>query len=431
MSAAEPLAGAAVAGGARSRCSGGMPLSIRFALGFLLLMVVVSLLAPVIAPYDFATQNLARRLRPPVFWGGEWAYVLGTDHLGRDILSRLIYGIRTSIAIALAGTLIGAAIGTVLGYVAARRRGWLDDVIMMMVDVQAALPAFFIAIAFIALVGSNLLIFVVLVSLEGWERYTRLVRGLVISEQAALYVRAVKALGATAHRVNLRHVPADLRPPQEPLDPVRYLSNRSSGKQGFALAQAALDLGARVSLVVGATAAALSTPTGAERTDVETAAQMAEAVLELSRVADVLIMAAAVADFRPRQVQAHKIKKGALPRIELEHTQDILLAVAEQRRRVGRPAVVVGFAAESEDLLKNAQEKLERKRLSMIVANDISAPDAGFAVDTNRVTLLLPGGVVEPLPLMRKQEVAEVVLARVVGLLQAEAARGGFPLPSG
>ncbi len=218
---------------------------------------------------------------------------------------------------------------------------------------------------------------------------------------------------------------------QEPLDPVRYLSNRSSGKQGFALAQAALDLGARVSLVVGATAAALSTPTGAERTDVETAAQMAEAVLELSRVADVLIMAAAVADFRPRQVQAHKIKKGALPRIELEHTQDILLAVAEQRRRVGRPAVVVGFAAESEDLLKNAQEKLERKRLSMIVANDISAPDAGFAVDTNRVTLLLPGGVVEPLPLMRKQEVAEVVLARVVGLLQAEAARGGFPLPSG
>lgn len=139
MSAAEPLAGAAVASSARSRFADGMPLGIRLALGFLLLMVVASLLAPAIAPYDFATQNLARRLRPPVFWGGDWAYVLGTDHLGRDILSRLIYGIRTSIAIALAGTLIGAAIGTVLGYVAARRRGWLDDVIMMMVDVQAAL----------------------------------------------------------------------------------------------------------------------------------------------------------------------------------------------------------------------------------------------------------------------------------------------------
>nr|WP_243454853.1 bifunctional phosphopantothenoylcysteine decarboxylase/phosphopantothenate--cysteine ligase CoaBC [Meiothermus sp. CFH 77666] len=214
-----------------------------------------------------------------------------------------------------------------------------------------------------------------------------------------------------------KHVVVSAGGTQEPLDPVRYLSNRSSGKQGFALAQAALDLGARVSLVVGATAAPLSTPTGAERTDIETAAQMAEAVLELSRVADVLIMAAAVADFRPRQVQAHKIKKGALPRIELEHTQDILLAVAEQRRRVGRPAVVVGFAAESEKLLENAQDKLERKGLSMIVANDISARDAGFAVDTNRVSLLLPGGVVEHLPLMTKSEVAEAVLARVVGLL--------------
>lgn len=214
-----------------------------------------------------------------------------------------------------------------------------------------------------------------------------------------------------------KHVVVSAGGTQEPLDPVRYLSNRSSGKQGFALAQAALDLGARVSLVVGATAAALSTPAGAERTNVETAAQMAEAVLELSRTADVLIMAAAVADFRPRQVQAQKIKKGALPQVELEPTPDILLAVAEQRRQVGRPAVVVGFAAESEKLLENAQDKLERKNLSMIVANDISAPDAGFAVDTNRVLLLLPGGVVEHLPLMTKSEVAEAVLAWVVRLL--------------
>ncbi|MCX7739684.1 MAG: bifunctional phosphopantothenoylcysteine decarboxylase/phosphopantothenate--cysteine ligase CoaBC [Meiothermus sp.] len=214
-----------------------------------------------------------------------------------------------------------------------------------------------------------------------------------------------------------KHVGVSAGGTQEPLDPVRYLTNRSSGKQGFALAQAALDLGARVSLVVGATAAALSTPTGAERTDVQTAAQMAEAVLGLSREADVLIMAAAVADFRPRQVQAHKIKKGALPRLELEHTQDILMAVAEQRWRVGRPAVVVGFAAESERLLENAQDKLERKGLSMIVANDISAPDAGFAVDTNRVSLVLPGGVVEHLPLMTKDEVAGEVLRRVVSLL--------------
>ena len=222
-----------------------------------------------------------------------------------------------------------------------------------------------------------------------------------------------------------RHVVVSAGGTQEPLDPVRYLTNRSSGKQGFALAQAALDLGARVSLVAGATAALLPTPAGAERTDVETAAQMAEAVLELSQQADVLIMAAAVADFRPREVRAHKIKKEreALLSLELEPTPDILLAVAEGRRRVGRPAVVVGFAAESERLLENAQDKLERKGLSMIVANDISAPDAGFAVDTNRVLLLLRDRlasvhpVVEPLPLMTKSEVAEAVLARVVGLL--------------
>ncbi len=215
-----------------------------------------------------------------------------------------------------------------------------------------------------------------------------------------------------------KHVVVSAGGTQEPLDPVRYLTNRSSGKQGFALAQAALDLGARVSLVVGATAAALPTPTGAERTDVETAAQMAEAVLRLCREADVLIMAAAVADFRPRQVRAHKIKKEReAPQLELEPTPDILLAVAEERRHLGRPAVVVGFAAESEKLRENAQDKLERKSLSMIVANDISAPDAGFAVDTNRVLLLLPGGVVEPLPLMTKGEVAAAVLARVVQLL--------------
>lgn len=222
-----------------------------------------------------------------------------------------------------------------------------------------------------------------------------------------------------------KHVVVSAGGTQEPLDPVRYLTNRSSGKQGFALAQAALDLGARVSLVVGATAAALPTPIGAERTDVETAAQMAEAILGLCQEADVLIMAAAVADFRPRQVRIHKIKKEreAPPQLELEPTPDILLAVAEERRRMGRPAVVVGFAAESEKLRENAQDKLERKGLSMIVANDISAPDAGFAVDTNRVLLLLPGGVVEPLPLMTKGEVAAAVLARVVGLL-VEGAQG-------
>ncbi len=190
-----------------------LPWSIRFALIFLLAMALLSLLAPLVAPYDFATQNLAKRLRPPVFWGGEWSYPLGTDHLGRDILSRLIYGIRTSIAIALAGTLIGAVLGSALGYAASRFRGPVDAVIMMLVDVQAALPAFFVALACVALVGSNILIFIVLVSLEGWERYARLVRGLALSEQASGYVRAVRGLGATRLRTDLRHVLPNIAAP--------------------------------------------------------------------------------------------------------------------------------------------------------------------------------------------------------------------------
>jgi peptide/nickel transport system permease protein len=183
-----------------------LPWGIRFAAGFLLFLVAVAILAPLIAPYDFATQNLAKRLHPPAFWGGEWRYPLGTDHLGRDVLSRLIYGIRTSIMIAFAGTLLGAMLGTLLGYIASRRRGIVDESIMMLVDIQAALPAFFIALACIALVGSNIWIFIILVSLEGWERYTKLVRGLVISEQASGYIRAVKGLGASQLTVDLRHV---------------------------------------------------------------------------------------------------------------------------------------------------------------------------------------------------------------------------------
>jgi peptide/nickel transport system permease protein len=174
--------------------------------GFLLLMLLVSLLAPVIAPYDYAAQNLARRLSPPVFMGGDWSYPLGTDNLGRDILSRLLYGIRTSVAIAIAGTLIGALVGTLLGWIASLRRGLVDEGIMMLVDVQAALPAFFVAIACIALVGNNLWVFVLLVGLEGWERYARLVRGLVLTEKGKNYVVALDGLGASRWRIDASHV---------------------------------------------------------------------------------------------------------------------------------------------------------------------------------------------------------------------------------
>ena len=202
---------------------------------------------------------------------------------------------------------------------------------------------------------------------------------------------------------------------QEPIDPVRYISNRSSGKQGFALAQAALDRGAEVTLIAGPVA--LTTPVGARRVDVTTTAEMAGAALSACADAHVLIMAAAVADFRPARVADQKLKKTAVPQVELEKTLDILAAVAEQREAARKPEVVVGFAAESQNLIENAREKVLRKRLSLIVANDISARDAGFAVDTNRVTVIDAGGGVEQLPLMTKAQVADVVLERIEKLL--------------
>jgi len=204
---------------------------------------------------------------------------------------------------------------------------------------------------------------------------------------------------------------------QEPLDPVRFLTNRSSGKQGLALAQAALDAGADVTLI--AAPVTLPIPVGVEHVPVRTAAQMAEAVLAASRDADALLMAAAVADFRPAAAASQKIKKeGGAPALGLQPTTDILAAVAAQRQETKHPRVVVGFAAETEDLLGNARAKLKAKSLDLIVANDVSAADSGFAVDTNRVILLDPWGSSEPLPLMSKTAVAEQVLDRVTKLLR-------------
>ena len=207
---------------------------------------------------------------------------------------------------------------------------------------------------------------------------------------------------------------------QEPIDPVRVVANRSSGKQGFALAQAALDFGAEVVLVSGPTA--LPTPAGAQRVDVRTAAEMQEAVFRHLDEADLLLMAAAVADYRPAAPAEHKIKKGRdrweLP---LTRTTDILGTLAAQREAFPRLQLVVGFAAESRDLLEHAQQKLEAKRLDLIVANDITAPQAGFGVDTNKVTLLYADGLREDLPLMSKAEVAQAVLLRALVLLE-----GGF-----
>jgi phosphopantothenoylcysteine decarboxylase/phosphopantothenate--cysteine ligase len=202
---------------------------------------------------------------------------------------------------------------------------------------------------------------------------------------------------------------------QEPLDPVRVLTNRSSGKQGYALAQAALDMGAQVTLIT--TPTVLTPPTGARLVTVETAKQMLEAVLKESAQSDALVMAAAVADFRPKNIARNKLKKAdGIPQVELEATEDILKTVASQGQK--RPRLVVGFAAESRDLLENAAYKLKSKGLDFIAANDISANDAGFAVETNRVTLLFADGRQEALSLMSKAEVAEVILGRISKLLE-------------
>jgi phosphopantothenoylcysteine decarboxylase/phosphopantothenate--cysteine ligase len=205
-------------------------------------------------------------------------------------------------------------------------------------------------------------------------------------------------------------------PTREPIDPVRFLSNPSSGQQGFALAQAAVDRGAEVTLVTGPVA--LPTPVGVERIDVTTAEGMREVALAACAEANVLLMAAAVADYRPAETALQKIKKGEGERtLRLERTPDVLESVAAQRSETGSPDVVVGFAAESQDLVVNARAKLAAKGLDLIVANDITAKDAGFGAETNRVVILDREGSAEELPLMRKGAVAEAILDRVVPLL--------------
>lgn len=202
---------------------------------------------------------------------------------------------------------------------------------------------------------------------------------------------------------------------REPLDPVRYLTNRSSGKQGYALAQAALDAGAAVTLI--SAARSLAAPYGAELIPVDTAKQMQAAVLDRTVSADALIMAAAVADFRPRAASEQKIKKSDELALQLDKNPDILLSVRDRRIESRYPRVAVGFAAESQDLAALAREKLERKGLDLLVANDITAPDAGFAVETNRVTILDADGGQQSLELLSKARVAEIVVGRAAALL--------------
>jgi phosphopantothenoylcysteine decarboxylase / phosphopantothenate---cysteine ligase len=206
-----------------------------------------------------------------------------------------------------------------------------------------------------------------------------------------------------------KHVVVTAGGTQEPIDPVRYIGNRSSGKMGYALAEAARDRGAKVSLI--AAPAWIAQPVGVEVVKVKTAQELRQAVEALAPRTDALIMAAAVADYRPKSASGQKIKKGdATLTLELECTPDILGTVKGS-------FIKVGFAAESANLEENAREKLKQKGLDLIVANDISSGDSGFDVDTNRVTIIDKEGGVDGLPLLTKHEVAERVLDRVAQLL--------------
>jgi phosphopantothenoylcysteine decarboxylase/phosphopantothenate--cysteine ligase len=202
-------------------------------------------------------------------------------------------------------------------------------------------------------------------------------------------------------------------PTREEIDPVRFLSNYSSGKMGYAIARAACNRGAQVLLVSGPVN--LAAPKGVQTIPVATAQEMYRAVMELADSADLIIKAAAVADFRPVLRGDQKMKKGSSETmsIELQRNPDIL---AELGQRKGS-RVLVGFAAETEELLKHAREKLENKNLDMIVANDVTQDGAGFDGDTNIVRFLTADGSVEELPQMTKEGVAEILLDRVTDLL--------------
>lgn len=223
--------------------------------------------------------------------------------------------------------------------------------------------------------------------------------------------RLLETSGASQSVLRGRRVIVTAGPTREAIDPVRFVSNHSSGKMGVALASSAWRRGAEVALIAGPLSIAL--PNGPQVRRVETTEQMADAVQELAPTADVLIMAAAPADFRPAKVARSKIKKaeaGSASKIDMEQTVDILRASVSHRRK---NAIVVGFALETDDVIANGQKKLRDKALDLIVVNDATEAGAGFGVDTNRVTIIDRTGAQEALPLLSKVEVADAILDRV------------------
>jgi peptide/nickel transport system permease protein len=182
------------------------PWLVAFCIGWLVLVGLAAIFADVLAPYGYAEQSLLNRLKPPAFMGGSADFILGTDGLGRDVLSRLLFAIRTSVIIALVGTVIGAVVGTTLGIMAAHFRGWVDDIVMVLVDFQASVPFLIVALAVLAFFGNSFELFILVVGLFGWETYARLARGLVISVNSQGYAAAIRTIGVHPARIYIRHV---------------------------------------------------------------------------------------------------------------------------------------------------------------------------------------------------------------------------------
>lgn len=181
-------------------------------LGFLLIVVTAAIFADWLAPHAFAEINLRARKVPPVFAGGSWSHPFGTDELGRDILSRLLFGARTSLLIALAAATVSAIAGSITGLLAGYCGGLVDSVIRVAIDFQASMPFLIIALAVLAFLGNNLVLFVMLLGLHGWERYARLVRAMTQLEMSKGYVRALARNGASSWRILLRHVLPNVAP---------------------------------------------------------------------------------------------------------------------------------------------------------------------------------------------------------------------------
>ena len=229
-----------------------------------------------------------------------------------------------------------------------------------------------------------------------------------LAENEAIVAAVMEALGASQELAG-ETVLITAGPTREKIDPVRYLTNRSSGRMGYALAEAALRRGARVLLVSGPTA--IAAPEQAEITPVESAEDMRQAVLKLLPQATIVIKTAAVSDYRPKASAAHKIKRGGPMTIELEPTADILAEIS----RLKQSQIIVGFAAETQNVLENARKKLASKSLDAIVVNDVSREGVGFDSDRNAVTIITKDEVVE-VPETTKWDVAQRVLDQVVRL---------------